>query len=526
MQHKRNFNLALPFINCAERHPERVALVVDGKEVRYRELAGKAARLAAWLVGRRRSGRVGVLATRSIEAYAGILGACMAGSTYVALNQKWPAERLITLFGLLDLDALIVDRNGAALLTPEVRAAAPKLIIAPDAGSAGEAGGTPLVSLDNLEIEPLRDAVEVGPYDAGYIIFTSGTTGLPKGVVISAGSLDCYLEESRRWTQLAPEDRVAEAHDITFDLSVHNLFLTLEAGASLHVMPALALMAPAHFIRSHAVTAWMSVPTIATMMSRSGALKPGLFGALRLSIFCGEPLPVATAQAWAAAAPNSVVENIYGPTECTVVMLRQRLTEPPTVTDGRGTLAIGTPFSSGKAAILGPDRRPVADGEPGEIALCGPQVGIGYFAAPEQTEARFCEIGCERWYLTGDLGLKDADGVFHHLGRIDNQVKVKGNRIELEEVEAHLRTASGSDLVAVVAWPIQDGTPQGLVGFVVGAGFAPEAIRERMWRTLPRYMTPDTIHLRDALPVNVNGKVDRRALRETLEEVRRERLLA
>jgi amino acid adenylation domain-containing protein len=526
MEWKQNYNLALPFIQCAARHPERVALVVDGQALRYGVLADRAACLAACLLARRRSGRVGVLATRSVEAYVGVLGACMAGSTYVALNQKWPAERLITLFRLLDLDALVVDRIGAYLLTPEVRAAAPALIIAPDEVSTNGSDGTRFVSFSELAADRLDEAAKMGRDDPGYIIFTSGTTGLPKGVVISAGSLNCYLEESRRWTQLTPEDRVAEAHDITFDLSVHNLFLTLEAGASLHVMPALALMAPAHFIRSHAITAWMSVPTIATMMSRSGALKPGLFGTLRLSIFCGEPLPVATAQAWAAAAPNSVVENIYGPTECTVVMLRQRLTEPPTVTVGRGTLAIGKPFASGKAAILGPDRRPVRDGETGEIALCGPQVGIGYFASAEQTEARFCEIGDERWYLTGDLGLKDADGVFHHLGRTDNQVKVKGNRIELEEVEAHLRKASGSDLVAVVAWPLQDGSPQGLVGFVVGAGPAPEAIRERMWRTLPRYMTPDTIHLRDALPVNVNGKVDRRVLRETLGEVRRERLLA
>lgn len=520
-----DFNLASPFLRCAASTPDRIALVVGRREVRYGELAAMAGRLAANLQAGQRSGRVGVLATRSVEAYAGILGACMAGSTYVALNQKWPAERLIKLFGLLDLDALIVDRNGAALLTPEVAAAAPAMIIGPDKPPPTR-GRDGWVSFGSLNEAPLVRAAAVGPDHTGYILFTSGTTGLPKGVMISAGSLATYLHESRPWTQLGQDDRVAEAHDVTFDLSVHNLFLTLEAGASLHVMSPLELMAPAHFIRSHAITAWMSVPTIATMMRKSGALRPDLFESLRLSIFCGEPLPLATVQAWAAAAPNSVIENIYGPTECTVVMLRQRVTEAPVVTPGRGTVAIGRPFASGKIAILDATLLPVPTGTAGEIALAGPQLGLGYFASAEQTEASFRQIDGERWYLTGDLGVQDAGGVYHHLGRTDNQVKVKGNRIELEEVEAHLRAACGSDVVAVIAWPLQEGVAQGLVGFVAGSDVPAETIRERMWRTLPRYMTPETIHLHDALPVNINGKVDRRALRTMMEEAVLERLIA
>ena len=187
------------------------------------------------------------------------------------------------------------------------------------------------------------------------------------------------------------------------------------------------------------------------------------------------------------------------------------------VTPGRGVVAIGAPFSDGKIAILGPDRQPVAAGEPGEIALGGPQVGIGYFASPEQTVDRFREIGGERWYLTGDLGMCDAEGIYHHLGRTDNQVKVKGNRIELEEVEAHLRLAADSTVVAVVAWPFVDGAATGLVGFVAGSNETASAIQAKMLRSLPRYMVPEAIHLKDTLPVNINGKVDRRALRDNLD---------
>jgi amino acid adenylation domain-containing protein len=521
-----NFNIAAPFLNRARSCPDATALVIARRDISYRVLSEKVARLAGYLAPRLRQRRVGILATRSLEAYVGVLAAGMAGATYVPLSQKWPPERLITLLGLLELDALIVDRNGAALLTPEVLAAAPDAIIGPDIMDLAEGAANRIVPLEALPDAPLEAPAPVGPQHEAYIIFTSGTTGLPKGVVISAASLASYLAQARPWTGFLPEDRVAEAHDLTFDLSVHNLFLTLEAGAALHVMSALELTAPQHFIRSHKITAWMSVPTIANMMRASGALKPGLFETVRLSVFCGEPLPAATAEAWAAATPNGVVENIYGPTECTVVMLRQTVGPATPITPGRGVVAIGTPFSDGKVAILGPDLQPLPAGEPGEIALGGPQVGVGYFASPAQTADRFRLIDGERWYLTGDLGVCDAAGIYHHLGRTDNQVKVKGNRIELEEVEAHLRTAAGSDVVAVVAWPLLEGAPQGLVGFVAGGEGTQASIQAAMLRHLPRTMVPDAIHRRDALPLNINGKVDRRALRQSLEEADGERLIA
>jgi len=367
-------------------------------------------------------------------------------------------------------------------------------------------------------LQALGDTLDAN--DPVNIQFTSGTTGMPKGVMISAGSLRSYLEQTRPWTNLMPEDRVAETHDITFDLSVHNLFLTAEAGASLHVLSALDLMAPGRFVRAREITAWMSVPTLAAMMRRTGALKPGVFPSLRLSIFCGEPLPVATADAWAAAAPNSVVENAYGPAEATVICLRQTLTDPPRMTAGRGIVAIGKPYDTMEVAILDADRRPVADGMPGEIALSGPQLAVNYFKATDEQARRFREIDGKRWYMTGDLGMRDADGILHHLGRTDNQVKVKGNRIELEEIEAHLRRAAESEAVAVVAWPVLDGSAQGLVGFC-SSPLSADAITAAMFETLPRYMVPGAFHILDSLPVNTSGKIDRGALFTRLEAAAR-----
>lgn len=276
-------------------------------------------------------------------------------------------------------------------------------------------------------------------------------------------------------------------------------------------------MAPGRFIRARDITVWMSVPTLIAFMVRNGSLKPGIFPSLRLSIFCGEPLPVTAAVAWAAAAPGGVVENIYGPTEGTVVCMRQRLTDPPVVTASREILAIGTPYDSMDVAIFNSAHEPQPDGIPGEIALSGPQLAIGYLGSPEQTADRFRVIRGRSWYLTGDLGVRDPEGVFHHLGRIDNQVKLKGNRIELEEVEAHLRRAAETDVVAVVAWPVVDGSAQGLVGFCC-SDRQPSDILAGLKSALPRYMLPSQIELMQRLPVNINGKVDRKALVSMLEE--------
>ncbi len=513
-----NYNLALSFARRARAHPDDLALAVAGEAFSYGDLSQKASALASALAPFRRSGRIGVLGTRSLEAYVGILGACWAGFAYVPLNLKWPPERLVALMRLLDLDALVCDANGAALLSADVFAAAPDLVVAPDGeGIAPARAGQRLASRERLVTGHMPEPAHVAAEALGYVIFTSGTTGLPKGVMISAGSLAHYVEQSRSWTDYRPEDRIGEACDVTFDLSVHNLFLCMEAGASLHVMSQLELMAPARFIRRQALTIWMSVPTVIGLMRRSGALKPGLLPSLRLSIFCGEPLPIEAAQAWAAAAPNSIVENIYGPTECTVIGLRQRLTDPPVLTESRGILAIGKPYPTMEVAILDDVQRPVPPGAPGEIALAGPQVGMGYFGQPELTADRFRVMDGKRWYLTGDLGSRDADGVFHHLGRVDNQVKVKGNRIELEEVDMHLRRAAGTELAATVAWPVTHGSAEGLVSFVVGGEASEGDIRTRMLACLPRYMMPAAIHRLETMPQNVNGKIDRRALMALLD---------
>ncbi len=505
-------NLSLPFFASARDNPEKIALHSDKGSWTYGELAQTAARLAGF-VSAGRSGRVGILGSRSFEAYAGILGALCSGKAYVPLNLKWPEARLVDLLKLLDLDALVVDTNGAALLTDAVLEAAPqRIVVADEAHAANDALHDRTVALSAVDASPILDPAPREPSDTAYIIYTSGTTGMPKGVVVPIRGVRAYIEETRKWTRLTAEDRVGESCDITFDLTVHNMFLCWEAGACLYLMSPLDLMAPARFIRKNEITCWLSVPTVIALMRSTGSLKPGILPSLRLSVFCGEPLPVAAVQAWAGAAPNSTVENIYGPTEATVICTRQTLTDPPVATEERGILSIGNAYDTMDVAIFDENLKPVATGEAGEIALSGVQLADGYFNAPELTADRFRMIDGKRWYLTGDLGRQDADGRFHHLGRTDNQVKMKGNRIELEEVEMHLRRATGSELSVVVAWPVEDGSAQGLVGFTAEAKRSAEEVQAEMLKTLPRYMVPGTIQFVENLPRNANGKIDRKAL--------------
>jgi len=224
-------------------------------------------------------------------------------------------------------------------------------------------------------------------------------------------------------------------------------------------------------------------------------------------------------RAWQAAAPNSVIDNLYGPTEATVDCVGQRV-EPgatPVVTASRGVLAIGVPHPGTELRVLGPDRRPVQGGETGELAIGGSQLTLGYLDAPELTAQRFPEIEGKRWYLTGDIAMRDGSGFFHHLGRIDNQIKLHGHRVELEEIEAHIRTITGSAEVAVVAWPSADGVALGIVGFMARCGMSQRGVREALRARLPSHMVPSAIHEVGAIPLDASGKLDRRKLISWLE---------
>jgi D-alanine--poly(phosphoribitol) ligase subunit 1 len=520
-----NYNLALPFYNNATRNPERPALSVEKRDFSYGELLAVVERVATWLRERRAGEvrRVGILASRSLEAYAGILGTCWVGAAYVPLNPDWPAARLIKVLEATELDALVVDDRGLKVFSNGILTACPRHILAPSrqsfvslcsSGSEVQvAGFDTLLRSDQHHLpKDLRED------DLAYIMFTSGTTGSPKGVMISVGNVAQFLTAMRDRFPFDEKDRISQTFELTFDLSVFDMFMTWSSGAALQVVPGSQLIGPSRFIQERELTVWFSVPSTVAFMRKMKMLESGAFPSLRYSAFCGEPLPLSSAESWRKSAPNSIIDNLYGPTEATVACLAQRYSERPNVTKERGIIAIGKPFAGTQAAIVDSSNRFFLAGEKGELALSGKQVSRGYFKDAQKTAARFPTIEGRVWYLTGDLAYQDDSGTFHHLGRVDHQVKVLGNRVELEDIEANLREICGTDLVAAIAWPETDGSAQGIVAFISGTSLSAAEVRGGMKRRVPQYMVPSQVCLLERLPLSTSGKIDRKALISLLSE--------
>ena len=507
-----NYNLAQPFFESARANPSKLAVVADGRTLTYAELLEQVTRIVAWLSSASSPPkRVGILGSRSAEACAGILATAWVGATYFPISLKQPEARIIDLLGRSALDAIIADKTGATMLSSAIVKAAPKPVLALSTTATGVA----VARYDDLPPAPHVDAPANSSADhIGYVLYTSGSTGTPKGVMIPNRGVEHLLRVMNAMYPLRPDDRLAETADTSFDISVYNMFAAWKTGASLHVIPATQSMGPAKFIQEHQITTWYSVPSVAAFMNRMHLLKPGCFPSLRLTFFCGEPLLTAVAEAWQQAAPNSQVINFYGPTEATVMCTGEEY--GPTATFTRDCVAIGRPFPGMKTAIAGSNSNFAGVGEPGELLLSGPQLAMGYLDDAQKTADRFVTIDAERWYRTGDLASFDERGVFHYLGRVDNQVKVLGYRVELEEIECHLRDATHSDAVAAIAWPPQGAT--GIIAFVGGYSGSLADVKSALQQKLPTYMVPTRIIALREVPLNNNGKVDRGVLRTQLQE--------
>jgi acyl-coenzyme A synthetase/AMP-(fatty) acid ligase len=258
-------------------------------------------------------------------------------------------------------------------------------------------------------------------------------------------------------------------------------------------------------------------------MRKKGTLKPDTLPSLRASLFCGEPLPAETAEAWQAAAPQSRVENLYGPTELTIACLWYRWNSAVSPAECvNGIVPIGRPFPGLGAALVDDDLHCVEQGEPGELCVSGPQTTPGYWRDPAKAAERFVELPgqafpAERFYRTGDRVRRLPSGDYVYLGRTDHQIKVMGFRVELGEIEACLLSEPNTVEAVAIGWPVRDGSAEGIVAFVSGSGIDLDWIRQQARTRLPDYMVPKDIKLVETMPLNVNGKIDRLALAASLE---------
>jgi non-ribosomal peptide synthetase-like protein len=490
--HPRYTRLREYFERTSDSRPAAVALECDGERLSYADLDQRANRFAHFLSARGVAVgvRVGILLDRSVDTYVALLAITKLDATFVPIDPAAPADRL---------EFIAEDASLGLLVTGTAFATA----------CAGLP--CPTVDVDTLGAELARQPSrrpDVGDSDdpVCYIIYTSGSSGRPKGVAIAQSSICNFIGIVPSLYGVEPSDRVYQGMTIAFDFSIEEIWPTWAVGATLvagptdgrRVGPGLA-----DFLEQQRITMIYCVPTVLATLDRTLPL-------IRTVNVGGEACPRELVDRWG---PGRRILNTYGPTETTVTCTMAELRPGRPVT-------IGRPLPSYRISLLDDARRPVPEGEVGEICVGGPGVAIGYLNRPELTEDRFIPdpegVEGERIYRTGDLGRLTADGEIEYLGRADSEVKVRGHRVDLQEIESSM--LEHPQVTAAVVNLLTPETGE-LAGYVIlrDASSGDEIIgelHERLVERLPGYMVPAYLDVVTDIPMLPSGKADRKNLPE------------
>ncbi len=510
------------FLEAANKNSARPALRIREESLSYAELVEEACKTANCLIaaGFQPGMLASLLCMQSFYTYSAILGIVLAGGGYVPTNPRYPALRNSTILKKSKSPFCLLEGTRLAVYQDVLFSAAPLTVVLDKAEYLSHCKASWPQHKFLVKTDYPADIPGNIPEDTKrlvYLLFTSGSTGEPKGVGISYANLEHYLANLDKLAQFDADDRFMQMFDLTFDFAVHPLWLTFTHGASLYVENDAERLMPANFLLRNGITQWNSVPTTAAQMKRLRQLKPGAFDNIRYSVFCGEALPLALAQAWLEAVPNSIVDNLYGPTEATVACMYYRLNDNDFQADAvNGLIPIGKPFPDMQARILGAIENSDAQGErpsndPGELLLAGPQLASGYWENEKLTAEKFIHLRHDSatWYRTGDLArLNGTDFVF--LGREDSQVKIKGYRVEISEVEGALMQATQTSDLVVLASSTEPVSLTAVFLEDMKLDFA--EVLELAKKLLPEYMLPAKMLKIAQFPRNNNGKVDRLAI--------------
>ncbi|WP_262692325.1 non-ribosomal peptide synthetase [Kordiimonas aestuarii] len=485
--------------------PDAVAVTSRRGQLTYAELNGKSRSLASYLIsnGLEKGDRVGLLMGRSRDFIASVIGVLRAGLVYVPLDPDLPKDRLGYIINHARLSLVIYAEDHENLLNASVDA----FDTCPDAASAREAFAKAPLSVPGL--------VEVAPEDPMLVLYTSGSTGRPKGVQLNHGGYANRLAWHQKQFQLKPGEGVLHKTTICFDVSVWEIFWPLMYGGTLHAVGSDVARDPwalTQIMRDNKIAVLHFVPSMfGEFLSILEADTPHApFSDLRWVVLSGEALPVAQVRKWFQLFGDTTkLANLYGPTEASIDVTCQVMTGTPPSDWTR--VPIGAAIDNVELLIMDDSLTPVKDGEDGELFIGGIQVADGYLHAKELTDKAFFDIdpdgrGPRRFYKTGDLVRRLPDGAFDHLGRLDSQVKLRGYRIELGEIEAILGDRAQVHQVVVL---VADGA---IVAHIAGDANDPQSYLHHCALKLPAYMMPQTIKLYDRLPINANGKLDRRAI--------------
>lgn len=518
------------FVETARRFPNHVAVKCADRSLTYQEFLDRATRLAATLRERTpdEPRLTAIYGVRDVSTFVALIAVLLRGHGYVPLSPLFPAFKNKAMLHRTGVSTIIVDKEGEKTLPAILGDYDRSLkVICLESDDVSQLGMTlpqhSFLGKRDLLNRSGRERHETKTTDLAYVLFTSGSTGEPKGVMVSHGNAIRILDSLVVRHSVEVTDRIAQLNDLTFDLSVAEMFTAWFTGATLYplkLQPGIILRT-GDFVQSSRASILHMSPSIAITMQRLGQLKPGRFPDLRVSVFAGEAFPVKLARLWREVAPNSVIDNLYGPTECAIYVTGYTWNDATSPSESENDVVpIGFPLPGVKTLIVNEDLNVVSNGKKGELLLGGPQVSAGYLGDTERTRRAFLQLpGHEEiYYRTGDLVRQpDGQAPLKFFGRLDHQVKIYGMRVELGEIEAAMREASGVLEVAALGWPRVETGFGGLIGFVAADSIESSAIKEKLSRRLPRPLVPTEIHQMQSLPVTSSGKVDRKALYAFLE---------
>jgi amino acid adenylation domain-containing protein len=509
-----------PILDSVERSPDATAVVMGAERLTYAELDRLADRLAGCLLqcGCGPGERVCLLAPKSPATVAAMIATLRIGCAYVPVDVTGPVRRSARIVAAVQAAAAFVLGDGAVLAED----LAAEGVIASDLPLVDLSGGAAAGDVNAA----IQRQSETKASDPAHILFTSGSTGRPKGIVVTHASARAYIDWAIAHFDIRPGDRCSGHPPLHFDLSTFDVYATLAAGGELHLLPPQILLPRqfADYIMDSELDQLFCVPSAMSYLSAFGAVPAEGFPSLRRILWCGEVLPTPVLIEWMGRHPSARFTNLYGPTETTIASSHYDVEVVPT--DPCQPVPIGTACAGEELLVLDEDGSAAADGVVGELCIGGIGLSPGYWRDPETTAKAFVPDpraggAGGRIYRTGDLARRGPDGLFHFIGRRDSQIKHRGYRIELGEIEVAVAALSAVSECAVVAVPTD-----GFEGTVIccaavlsapDVGGTPAHLRAQLTSRLPGYMLPTRWRLMDVLPKNVNGKIDRREIRERFE---------
>lgn len=503
-------------LNSFYNYSENYALYTDNQYYTYKELgiiSNQTAHTILHINNKKQS--VILIGSKSFFTYAAMLGIITAGSYYTPLNEIFPLERNINIIKLSKAKILILDYTDFSGYEEILNNINGYSIICPDEHYeflTNKFTNHTFYKAQNYN----NNLLKAEKNDAVYMLFTSGSTGIPKGIKISHENLSNYCNVSKKRNNVESSSKLLQMHDITFDYSVHNIFLSFLYGACLHIINKNIKINPFKYMNEHQITHAAFVPSSLLIMKKMRLLKENSLPYLKYVCFCGETLPFDNALLIAKAAPNAKLENIYGPTEATVACTYFEFNaDTKELPEYHGSMPIGKAYD-GMEVFLVDNNKNIIDNSIGQIVLSGKQLSKGYVNNQEQTKEKFIQINNKDYYLTGDLGTW-VNGELVFLGRNDAQVQIKGYRVELYEIENALSKIDNIISCAVLPAPADAVTYESLTAFItVKNSIDNNEIKIILSQKLPDYMLPNKYIVLDNMPLNANGKIDKIQLKKLL----------